>query len=260
MPPRTDCSAGMSWGGFRLPSDPRVPSIGSRCVTDKAAVLHCVPRRNVSPAVVKRSSCWGAGAVDIRDPPNRSGLPAGTDNCCPAALSGPRALCTESYPQYPQVIHRSARRGGIQGSAVVVRVLRRSVFAPQKQVSRYASPPLPTGKAHCPHGLWITCALSGIACAQPVGDPVETKKLCTSYMPLTCGNSASSVWRKYSFAKPSSTACRPALLIADRIPGPIVADSSLDRDQFHSKCAELTPQPADCMRVAEYAVDNSDLA
>ena len=42
--------------------------------------------------------------------------------------------------------------------------------------------------------------------------------------------------------------------------GPNSGRISLDRDQFHSKCAELTPHPADCMRVAEYAVDNSDLA
>jgi hypothetical protein len=35
---------------------------------------------------------------------------------------------------------------------------------------------------------------------------------------------------------------------------------SLDRDQFHSEGAELTPRWAGCMRVAEYAVDNGDLA
>src|SRR5215218_4667856 len=46
MPPSTDCSAGISCGGLRLPSDSRVASIGSRCVTDKAAVLHCVPLLN----------------------------------------------------------------------------------------------------------------------------------------------------------------------------------------------------------------------
>ena len=42
--------------------------------------------------------------------------------------------------------------------------------------------------------------------------------------------------------------------------GPNPRRISLDRDQFHSKAAELTARPADCMRVAEYAVDNSDLA
>ena len=82
--------------------------------------------------MVKLFFLWGAGVRDIRNTPNRSGLPEGTDNYWPAALSGPWALCTQSYPQYPQVIHRSARRGGIQGSAVVVRVLRRSVFRTPK--------------------------------------------------------------------------------------------------------------------------------
>jgi hypothetical protein len=36
--------------------------------------------------------------------------------------------------------------------------------------------------------------------------------------------------------------------------------SSLNRDQFHSNGAELTPRPSDCMRRREYAVDNSNLA
>ena len=83
----------------------------------------------------------------------------------------------KSYPQYPQVIHRSAHHGGILDPFVVVRVLMRSVFAPPKLVFRYASRPFPKGQARSSGRLWITCAVSGIACAQPVGDPVETKKV-----------------------------------------------------------------------------------
>jgi hypothetical protein len=36
--------------------------------------------------------------------------------------------------------------------------------------------------------------------------------------------------------------------------------SSLNCDEFHTTCPELTPVPPGCMQSTEYAVDNSDLA
>jgi len=46
-----------------------------------------------------------------------------------------------------------------------------------EQVSRYGIRPCSAIQAHPAARLWITCALKGIACAQPVGDPVETQIL-----------------------------------------------------------------------------------
>jgi hypothetical protein len=167
----------MSCGGFRRPSDPRVPSIESRCVTDKAAVLRCVLRRYPSAAAGK--SCFLRirtllnihSAVRFRCTRGHRQLASAT----PAWTLF--VACTESYPHNPQVIHRGHQHGWIRGSAALAQRTGDSVSAPPKQVSRYASPLGPSRKAHhCP-ALWITCAVSGIACAQPVGDPVETKKL-----------------------------------------------------------------------------------
>jgi len=175
MPPRTDCSAGMSWGGFRLPSDPRVPSIVSRCATDKTAVLRCVPWR--TPAMVK--AVFPSGAAD------------GTSDAHPSGQVYLKALTTAAGPRaqgrlwaqkrvIPNIHRLSTEVSATAGYmilAVVVCVLPHGVSAPPKQVFRYASRPFPKGQARSSHGLWITCALRGIACAQPVGDPVETKKV-----------------------------------------------------------------------------------
>ncbi|GAA3270416.1 hypothetical protein AAU01_27840 [Paenarthrobacter aurescens] len=53
MPPSTDCSAGMSWGGFRLESEAREPSIESKCVTDKAVLHLCAAAELFSLAARK---------------------------------------------------------------------------------------------------------------------------------------------------------------------------------------------------------------
>ena len=177
MPPSTDCSAGISCGGFRLPSDPRVPSIESRCVTDKAAVLRCVLRRYQAAAARKPFFLPGADAAGH---PQRHTLqvyrraptfPAGR----PASI-----LFARARTLIPK-IHRLSTEGSTTPRSLdrswCLPQCRRPVSAAPKQVFRYASPPCLHSKAGtCPQ-LWITCALRGIACAQLVGEPVETKKV-----------------------------------------------------------------------------------
>lgn len=159
MPPRTDCSAGMSWGGFRLESDPRVVSTGSSCAIDKAAVLHLY--RDLDCPVVTvlfeahpESPCPATCPV----------LAAGSDNAAatlkaddPGVIPTVHRFSTEASPED----NRWPPPWGFTPS-------HRSRFLSSQQVLRYASPPGPGRKAGSPGWLWITCAPLGIACAQPV--------------------------------------------------------------------------------------------
>lgn len=184
MPPRTDCSAGISCGGLRLPSELRVPSIESRCVTDKAAVLHCV-----------RSSWWGiCGGCAVC----RVGGPS-SGTCCaasPTTPAGPDIFRLTPCPRsnasstgFPQAArstrslgNRQLQCAGPKGNRVLMGCL------------RYVSARRATHKAHSSAPLWITCAQRSPACAQPVGEAVEIKFLWRQYRPrpaetllLPCG-------------------------------------------------------------------------
>jgi hypothetical protein len=201
MPPSTDCSAGMSWGGFRLVSDPRVPSIESRCVTDKAAVLRCVPRW----AARKSFILPGAELLNL----NRTAYlqvyqrpPTKVDRAAPGESSprGARKLSPQStgYPQGVRLRKGSPwQRCQPAGNAFL---------HSRKQVSRNGSRPCPSLQARCPSGLWITCALRGIACAQSVHEPVETKKVCPRVGLSPAETHFEGCGLKILFQKPSSTA------------------------------------------------------
>ena len=160
MPPRTDCSAAISCGGFRLASDPRVVSTGSRCAIDKAAVLHlCRAWRPGDPSCSRQPTTGSA---------TRPGLPAGPDNQAPG--SGRRAPAGV-IPTVHSFSTETRRR-----RSVGVQTMAGTPFLGWgEQVPRYANRRGPSRKASSLHKLWITCAVRGIPCAQPVGNLVDIK-------------------------------------------------------------------------------------
>lgn len=171
MPPRTDCSAGISCGGFRLPSELRVPSSESRCVTDKAAVLRCAADAAGKPFILPGTVLWSfhrAAYIQVYQWPltTRTGRAERVSAARAGVIPTIHKLSTEDAG--------SAKNQGLRGGPT--RRRRRSL-APQKQVFRNGSRPRPSLQASSHRSLWITCALHGVACAQPVHDPVDTKKL-----------------------------------------------------------------------------------
>ena len=179
MPPRTDCSAGMSWGGFRLPSELRVPSIESRCVTDKAAVLHCVPRRFLNAGGAVAICLWAAMRSGIPRCAAGPVVPAGTDSF-PASAKRRRPFLPAANPVIPSLRRLSTIERPSPFPVVPRQACpdyRKRVRTPQKQVSRYVSPRSAGHQAHIHAHLWISCGLAAAACAQPVWSPVDTKKL-----------------------------------------------------------------------------------
>ena len=167
MPPRTDCSAAMSCGGFRLASDPLVDSTWSRCAIDKVAVLHVC--RGVPG---KFPSCQGfAGKARFRHPSRSTGR---VRQCAGKASTG---RARGSYPHNPQVFHRDPSLGVPSAVRPWRKADPRPANRPPKQVLRHASRLQPSRKVHPPHTLWITCALHGIACAQSVWKGVDKKKV-----------------------------------------------------------------------------------
>jgi hypothetical protein len=180
MPPRTDCSAGMSCGGLRLPSELRVPSIESRCVTDKTAVLRYVPRR--IPRSRRCCSYLSLGCLAHRNPAARQGQyyhPALT------AFVGwhGRHPRVSTYPQLVEVIHIGWFEHGHGGMPKRPASVENELLLLQKQLSRYVSTASPGHQAHIHAQLWISCGLRAPACAQPVGQPVDIKKDQTQMRP-----------------------------------------------------------------------------
>ena len=160
MPPRTDCSAAMSCGGFRLASDPRVASTGSRCAIDKAAVLHLY--RACGPVV------HPVHGLRQPDPPPIQVYP----QALTIKLRGPE---TSSGPELSPISTAFPQRDVGGGAKGPENRTRGPCFDCGEQVPRYASRHGATRKASMPQALWITCAVCGIACAQPVGNSVDTK-------------------------------------------------------------------------------------
>ena len=173
MPPRTDCSAGISCGGFRLASDPRVASTGSRCAIDKVAVLHVSRTRGPGGY-----PSW-CGVARRPRTATCSGLPAGCDNAGP----GPPEMAWRGLSPLSTGFPQRAISSESRGSAGCPSAALWNQQEPEEQVPRYASPPGSCCKAKSVRTLWTTCALRGIACAQPVGKAVDSKKVSLTICP-----------------------------------------------------------------------------
>ncbi len=219
MPPRTDCSAGMSWGGFRLPSELRVPSIESRCVTDKAAVLHCVPRRFLNAGGAVAICLWAVMRSGIPRCAAGPVVPAGTDSF-PASAKRRRPFLPAANPVIPSLRRLSTIERPSPFPLVPQQACpdyRKHVPTPQKQVSRYVSTPF--RRPPSPHTctpvdkLWISGPCLCTACVVTCGN----QKTLAANVPLTCGNVRNGLWMKDSFRERSSTACRFTLgILASR--------------------------------------------
>ena len=171
MPPRTDCSAAMSCGGFLLASDPRVVSTGSRCAIDKAAVLTVYRARPGLPSCKRPRP-------EVPRSATRPDIPAGSDNQAPA----PHAARSDGLRAgVIPTIHRFSTETPPLGLLLfpATQTMRTADHqGPSEQVLRYASRLPSSSKVRQPREVWITCAVTGIACAQPVWKVVDKNKLC----------------------------------------------------------------------------------
>lgn len=122
-----------------------------------------------------------------------------------------------SYPHDPQVIHRSSRHVHPLPLRCRAHPPWRPDFCALQTGIPLRYPPLARQQSQQSRGpvdnLCTTCHSLCTACGLTCGN----RKTFPTDTALTCEYSANCVWTKYSFAQPSSTACRRELLIQGRV-------------------------------------------
>lgn len=116
----------MSWGGFRLESEARVPSIESKCVTDKAVLHLCTAAEIYSPAA-RKAQCVVTKSAGVSDDVRQ-----GRQNSIP----------------YPQVIHSRFPKPAANGGWSSVRGTQQGIFASKMDTpdTLQQAPDTPCGK------------------------------------------------------------------------------------------------------------------